>query len=56
MCPFCFATVGLVVASAVSTGGLAALATTVSGNYNNAAEIIPNLEERSSQDDNRHSR
>ena len=56
MCPFCFATMGLVVASAVSTGGLAALATTVSGNYNNAAEIIPNLEERSSQDDNTYSR
>jgi len=55
MCPFCFATMGLVVASAVSTGGLAALAITVSGN-NKATEIIPNLEERSSQDDNRHSR
>lgn len=25
MCPFCFATVGLVVAGTVSTGGLAAL-------------------------------
>jgi len=56
MCPFCFATMGLVVASAVSTGGLAALAITVSGNNNKATEMIPNLEERSSQDDNRHSR
>jgi hypothetical protein len=56
MCPFCFATVGLVVASAVSTGGLAALAVKVSGKTNEATEIIPNLEERSSQDDNGHSR
>jgi hypothetical protein len=52
MCPFCFATVGLVVASAVSTGGLAALAIKVSGNNNNATETVPNLEEGSSQDDN----
>ena len=56
MCPFCFATMGLVVASAVSTGGLAALAITVSGNNDKATEIIPNLEEGSGQDDNTHSR
>jgi hypothetical protein len=31
MCPFCFATVGLVVAGAVSTGGLAVLAVKVHG-------------------------
>ncbi len=30
MCPFCFATMGLVVAGAVSTGGLAALTVKVS--------------------------
>jgi hypothetical protein len=30
MCPFCFATVGLIVAGAVSTGGLATLALKVS--------------------------
>lgn len=30
MCPFCLATMGLVVAGAVSTGGLAALAAKVS--------------------------
>ena len=30
MCPFCLATVGVVVAGAVSTGGLAALAVKVS--------------------------
>ena len=46
MCPFCFATMGLVVAGAVSTGGLAALAVKVSGKKNKATEIIPNLEER----------
>jgi hypothetical protein len=43
MCPFCFATVGLVVAGAVSTGGLAALAVKVSRKKNEAKQIIPNL-------------
>ena len=43
MCPFCFATVGLVVAGAVSTGGLAALAVRVSRKKNGADEIVPNL-------------
>jgi hypothetical protein len=43
---------GLVVASAVSTSGLAALAVKVSGRKKKATEIIPNLEERSSQADN----
>jgi hypothetical protein len=43
MCPFCFSTVGLVVASAVSTGGLAALAVNISRKKNEAEEIIPNL-------------
>ena len=43
MCPFCFATVGLVVAGAVSTGGLAALAVKVSRKKNGAEEIVPNL-------------
>ena len=52
MCPFCFASIGLVVAGAVSTGGLAALAVKVSGNNAKATEIIPNIEERSSQDEN----
>jgi hypothetical protein len=42
MCPFCFATVGLVVAGAVSTGGIAALAVKFS-RKNGAEEIIPNL-------------
>ncbi len=43
MCPFCFATVGLVVAGAVSTGGLAALAVKVSRKKNGAEEIVGNL-------------
>ena len=43
MCPFCFATMGIVVAGAVSTGGLAALAVKVSRKKNTAEEIIPNL-------------
>jgi hypothetical protein len=42
MCPFCLATVGLVVAGAVSTGGLAALAVKVSRKKNEAEEIISN--------------
>jgi hypothetical protein len=43
MCPFCLATVGLVVAGAVSTGGLATLAVKVSRKKNGAEEIAPNL-------------
>jgi len=43
MCPFCLATVGLVVAGAVSTGGLTALALKVSRKKNGAEEIVPNL-------------
>lgn len=43
MCPFCLATVGLVVAGAVSTGGLAALAVKVSRKKSGAEEIAPNL-------------
>jgi hypothetical protein len=42
MCPFCLATVGVVVAGAVSTGGLAALAVKVSRKKNEAEEIISN--------------
>ncbi len=43
MCPFCLATMGLVVAGAVSTGGLAALAMKVSRKKNGSEEIAPNL-------------
>jgi hypothetical protein len=43
MCPFCLATVGLVVVGAVSTGGLAALAVKVSRKKSSIEEIISNL-------------
>ena len=45
MCPFCLATMGLVVAGAVSTGGLAALAVKVS-RKNRTGELLPNSDER----------
>jgi hypothetical protein len=48
MCPFCLSTLGLVVAGAVSTGGLAALAVRVS-RKNRTAEVLPNSEERKNQ-------
>jgi hypothetical protein len=44
MCPFCFATVGLVGAGVVSTGGFAALAVKVSRKKNGAEEIVGNLD------------
>jgi hypothetical protein len=43
MCPFCLATMGLVVAGAVSTGGLTALVVNVSRRKNGSEEISPNL-------------
>jgi hypothetical protein len=55
MCPFCFATLGLVVAGTVSTGGLAALAVKLSRNNNQATEINE-TNERSSENANTHSR
>jgi hypothetical protein len=48
MCPFCLSTLGLVVAGAVSTGGLAALAVRVS-RKNRTGEVLPNSEERKNQ-------
>jgi hypothetical protein len=48
MCPFCLSTLGLVVASAVSTGGLAASAVKVS-RKNRTGEVLPNSEERKNQ-------
>jgi len=42
MCPFCFGTLGLVVAGTVSTGGLAALAVKFSGKKNNTSESNSN--------------
>lgn len=54
MCPFCPASMGLGLAGAVSTGGLAALAVKVSRKSNSASEIIPNSNERNSQNANQH--
>ncbi len=41
MCPFCLATIGLVVTGAVSTGGLAALAMKVF-RKNRTGEVLSN--------------
>ena len=50
MCPFCMMTMGLIVAGAVSTGGLATVALKVAGKESGSTEIIPTSNERSSQD------
>ncbi len=42
MCPFCLATMGLIVAGAASTGGLTVLAMKVSRKKNGATEVVPN--------------
>jgi hypothetical protein len=55
MCPFCLATLGMVVAGAVSTGGLAAIAVKLSRKKNGEGESIPNSNERSGADVNTHS-
>ena len=49
MCPFCISTVGVIVASAVSTGGLATLAVKMSRKKRAGAGNIPKSSERSSQ-------
>jgi hypothetical protein len=54
MCPFCLTTLGLFVAGAVSTGGVAALAVRVSRKKNAAREIVPNSSQRRNEDDNEH--
>jgi hypothetical protein len=46
MCPFCFATLGLVVAGTVSTGGLAALVVKVSRKKSHATETRPDANEK----------
>lgn len=56
MCPFCIASMGLIVASVTSTGGLAVLAVKLSRKKNNAIDVIPNSRERSSQHVNPNSR
>jgi hypothetical protein len=51
MCPFCFATVGLIVAGTVSTGSLAALAVKMT-RKKNAAETLPTQAKRSKENVN----
>ena len=45
MCPFCLSTLGLVLAGAVSTGGLTALAVKLSRKEKNVKEIAPDSSE-----------
>ena len=47
MCPFCLASIGLIVASATSAGGLTALAVKLSQKKNLGQEIAPNSSESS---------
>ena len=51
MCPFCLSTIGLIVAGAVSTGGLTALAVKLSGKEKNGNESTLNSGERSSSNE-----
>ena len=51
MCPFCLSTIGLVVAGAVSTGGLTALAVKLSRKEKNGNERSLNSRERSSSNE-----
>lgn len=51
MCPFCLATMGLIVASATSAGGLAALGVKWSRKKNGRKEITPNSNERKNQNE-----
>jgi hypothetical protein len=50
------ASMGLIVAGTVSTGGLAALVVKLSRKKKSETEIIPNSNERSNQDANENSR
>jgi hypothetical protein len=56
MCPFCLATMGLIVAGAASAGRLAALAAKVSRKKSGAGEIVLNSKQRRNQDVNEHDR
>ncbi len=57
MCPFCLASMGLIVASATSAGGLAVLAVKLSRKKNGVKEIPnSNSNERSNEDVNQNSR
>jgi hypothetical protein len=54
MCPFCFASMGLIVAGAASAGGLAALAAKMSRKKSGAGEVVLNSNQRRDQDGNQH--
>jgi hypothetical protein len=47
MCPFCLASLGLMVASATSAGGLTALAVKLSQKKNGGCEVTPKSRESS---------
>jgi hypothetical protein len=51
MCPFCLSTIGLAVASVISTGGLTALAVRLSRKEQNGNKSILNCSERSSSNE-----
>jgi hypothetical protein len=55
MCPFCLASMGLMVGSLTSVGGLTALAVKLSRKKSNR-EAIPSPKERSTQNVNSNSR
>ena len=57
MCPFCLASMGLIVAGATSAGGLTALAVKLSRKKDNAREIpSSSSNERSNENVNQNSR
>ena len=56
MCPVCLATMGLFVAGAASTGGLATLALKLSRKKNEARAFNPNSNQGRNQDDNEQDR
>jgi len=49
MCPFCMASIGMIVAGATSAGGLTALAVKLSRKKKLGQEVSPNSIESSSQ-------
>jgi hypothetical protein len=49
MCPFCVASIGMIVAGATSAGGLTALAVKLSRKKKLGQEVTPNSSESSSQ-------
>ena len=56
MCPFCLASVGLMIAGATSASGLTALAVKLSRKKKSAKESISNSNERSNENVNSNSR